>query len=285
MKRLLLLSLGILILHIETKSQELYRNEVGIFLGGSYYTGDLNPNKHFLQTKFAGGLLYRYNISPRWALKVSALIGGLEASDQNSKANIERNLSFRSYIFDFSPQIEFNFLQYIMGDKKHFISPYIFAGLSVFNFDPKAQENGQWYALHSLGTEGQGTTIPGKNKPYSLTSIALPFGLGVKISPARFLSLGLEWGIRKTFTDYIDDVSTVYPDPVILAAENGAIAAALSDRSLTDQGKHVDLERGNSRTKDWYVFTGLTATIRIKTKSARCPAYKQHPRTTIKYKD
>ncbi|MEI6852933.1 MAG: DUF6089 family protein, partial [Bacteroidota bacterium] len=241
-------------------------------------------NKHFLQTKFAGGILYRYNITPRWAFKVTALIGGLEGSDAKSKANVERNLSFRSYIFEFSPQIEFNFLQYILGDKKHFISPYIFAGASVFNFNPQANLNSTWYSLHGLGTEGQGTTLEGKKNPYSLTSISIPFGIGVKISPARFLSLGLEWGIRKTFTDYIDDVSTVYADPVILAAENGPEAAALADRSLTP-GNHTDLARGNPRTKDWYVFTGLTACFRIKTKAVRCSAYKQHPKIKIKYKD
>jgi hypothetical protein len=284
MKRLFFLILLPLLFQFSSHAQEMYRSEIGVFLGGSYYTGDLNPNKHFLQTKFAGGILYRYNITPRWAFKASALIGGLQASDARSKANIERNLSFRSYIFDFSTQIEFNFLQYILGDKKHFISPYIFAGASVFNFNPQANLNSTWYSLHSLGTEGQGTTIEGKKNPYSLTSIAIPFGIGLKISPVRFMSLGLEWGIRKTFTDYIDDVSTVYADPVILAAENGPAAAALADRSLTP-GDHTDLARGNPRTKDWYVFTGLTVSIRIKSKASKCAAYKQHPKIKNRYKD
>jgi hypothetical protein len=287
MKRLFFLVLLFLIIRIDSKAQELYRSEVGVFLGGSYYTGDLNPNKHFLQTKFAGGIIYRYNITPRWAFKTSALIGWLEASDAKSKANVERNLSFKSYIFDFSTQIEFNFLQYIIGDKKHFISPYIFAGASVFNFNPQASLNGTSYSLHSLGTEGQESTIDGAPKPYSLTSIAIPFGLGVKISPARFLSLGLEWGIRKTFTDYIDDVSTVYPvDPKVLKSEN-PVAYELSDQSLPPEsrGSHAGLERGNPHTKDWYVFTGLTVCFRIKGKTARCAAYKHYPKLKIKYQD
>jgi hypothetical protein len=287
MKRLLLLFLFLFLFQFKSKAQELYRSELGVFLGGSYYLGDLNPNKHFLQTKIAGGIVYRYNITPRWAFKTSALIGGLEASDAKSKANVDRNLSFRSYIFDFSTQIEFNFLQYILGDKRHFISPYIFVGASVFNFNPQAKLEGTWYSLHSLGTEGQGTTITDASKPYSLTSIAIPFGLGVKISPSRFLSLGLEWGIRKTFSDYIDDVSNVYPDPVVLAAENGATAAALSDQSLPveSRGTHSGLERGNPNTKDWYVFTGLTVCFRIKSRASKCSAYKQHPHIKINYKD
>jgi hypothetical protein len=294
MKRLFFLVLIFFLLHVDLKAQVLYRSEVGVFLGGSYYTGDLNPNKHFLQTKFAGGILYRYNITPRWAFKTSAMIGGLEASDAKSKANVERNLSFRSYIFDFSTQIEFNFLQYIIGDKKHFISPYIFIGASVFNFNPQAKLNSEWYSLHGLGTEGQGSTIDGVPKPYSLTSIAIPFGLGVKISPSRFLSLGLEWGIRKTFTDYIDDVSTSYPanDPGssyqgTFKDESGPVAYELSDQSLPveSRGTHGGLERGNPKTKDWYVFTGLTVCFRIKGKSARCAAYKQYPKLKIKYQD
>ncbi len=286
MKRIVLIVLIPFLMHFETNAQDkgFYRNEVGVFVGGSYYLGDLNPYKHFLQTKFAAGLLYRYNITPRWALKVTALIGGLEGSDAKSKANLDRNLSFRSFIFEFSPQIEFNFLQYQLGDKKHFYTPYIFAGASVFYFNPQAMSGSTWYSLHSLGTEGQGTTLPDTKKPYSLTSIAIPFGLGVKVSPFKFLSLGLEWGIRKTFTDYIDDVSTVYADPVVLAAENGPQAAAMADQSLTS-GNHTGLARGNPKTKDWYVFTGLTATFRIKSKATHCDAYEKHPKIKNRYRD
>jgi len=287
MQKKLLIGLLSFFLAYGLNAQDFYRSEIGVFLGGSYYVGDLNPSKHFLKTKFAGGLVYRYNITPRWALKVNALLGGLEASDAVSKANVERNLSFKSYIFEFSPQIEFNFLQYITGDKKHFISPYIFVGVSLFNFNPKAELDGTWYPLQSLGTEGQGTTIPDTKKPYDLTTVAIPFGLGLKISPHKSISLGLEWGIRKTFTDYIDDVSTVYVlDPTTLEAENGAVAYSLADRSLTGTpNDHKGLARGNSKTKDWYVFTGVTVAFRIKPKHQRCDAYKQHPKIKIKYKD
>ena len=283
MKRLLLLVIFPILFNGALKAQEFYRNELGIFGGGSYYIGDLNPSKHFLQTKFACGIVYRYNITPRWALKINALYGGLEASDARSKANVNRNLSFKSYIFEFSPQIEFNFLKYLLGDKKHFISPYIFVGASIFNFNPKAQYGGSWYSLQPLGTEGQGTTIEGAKKTYALTTIAIPFGLGVKIAPFKFLSIGLEWGIRKTFTDYIDDVSTNYADPSLLAAMNGSMALALSDPSTI---KHeAGVARGNPNTKDWYVFTGLSISFRIKTKNGLCPAYEKHPKLKTKYRD
>lgn len=290
MKKIIFLSLLLPFLLAKSGfSQDFYRSEFGLFLGGSYYLGDLNPSKHFLQTQPAGGLIYRYNITPRWAFKMSALLGWLKASDARSKANVERNLSFRSYIFDFSTQIEFNFLPYITGHDKFFITPYIFVGASVFNFSPQANYNGTWYNLQPLGTEGQGTTIEDTRKPYALTTISIPFGLGLKYSPHQAVSLGLEYGIRKTFTDYIDDVSTRYANPVILAAENGPMAATLADRRIAPEGEVLPdptgLERGNSRTKDWYVYTGLTITIRIKPQTKRCPAYKQHPRVKIKYRD
>lgn len=263
------------------------RSEVGVFGGVSYYVGDLNPSKHFLLSKPAFGIIYRYNISPRFALKINGLYGTIEGSDAISKANSSRNLSFKSYITDISVQIELNFLKYITGHDKYKFSPYIFAGISLFNFNPRAQINGSWYALQPIGTEGQGTTLPNVSKRYSLTNVAIPFGLGIKYSPAKFLCIGAEWGLRKTFTDYLDDVSTVYADPVILAAENTEIAAMLADRTIRADGEAVNntgLQRGNSKTKDWYSYAGIFVQFRIKQKNGLCDAYKKHPKIKIRYK-
>lgn len=269
-----------------TANAQYARSEVGVFGGVSYYIGDLNTSKHFFQSKPAFGILYRYNISPRFSLKVNGYYGTLMASDATSKVNIIRNLSFKSYITDISVQIELNFLRYITGHDRYIFSPYIFAGVSLFNFNPKAEYKGKWYALQPLGTEGQGTTLPGVSNRYSLTSVGLPFGLGVKYTPFKFMCIGLEWGLRKTFTDYIDDVSTVYADPVILAAENTPIAAILADRTIIEEGVPVSntgLQRGNSKTKDWYSFAGLFIQFRIKPKHGMCDAYKKHPKIKIKY--
>jgi hypothetical protein len=284
MKKIVIIFL-VLILFKEADAQ-FARSEVGVFGGVSYYVGDLNPSKHFLGSKPAFGIIYRYNISPRWALKVNGFYGTLQGSDMASKENIDRNLSFKSAITDISAQIELNFLRYVTGHDRYFISPYIFTGISLFNFNPKAQYEGSWYALQPLGTEGQGTTIPGVGKRYSLTTVGIPFGLGLKYSPAKFMCIGFEWGLRKTFTDYIDDVSTMYVDPVILAAENTPIAAQLADRTLPQAGESVNntgLQRGNSRTKDWYSFAGIFVQIRIKPKTSTCPAYEKHQRIKIRY--
>lgn len=263
------------------------RSEVGLFGGVSYYVGDLNPSKHFLLSKAGYGIIYRYNISPRFAMKINGFYGTLEGSDAISKANVSRNLSFKSYITDISVQIELNFFKYITGHDKYKFSPYIFTGISLFNFNPRASINGDWYALQPLGTEGQGTTLSIVGKRYSLTNVAIPFGLGIKYSPAKFLCIGAEWGLRKTFTDYIDDVSTVYADPMILAAENTEVAALLADRTLREDGEPVNntgLQRGNSKTKDWYSFAGIFVQFRIKQKHGLCDAYKKHPKIKIRYK-
>ena len=162
-----------------------------------------------------------------------------------------------------------NFLPYFTGSAKYNFAPYIFAGLSVFSYNPRAQYNGVWYDLQPLGTEGQGTTAYTGRKTYSLTQIAFPFGIGCKFSLNKLFCFGVEWGMRKTFTDYLDDVSTTYVDPVQLEAEKGTVAAALSNRSITIPGQpsiEPGKARGNSRTKDWYAFAGLTLTMKIITK-------------------
>ena len=80
--------------------------------------------------------------------------------------------------------------------------------------------------------------------------------------------IGYEFGLRKTFFDYLDDVSTTYADPNILGAERGPIALAMSYRG--DEVKIGDPNypaegsiRGGSKYKDWYYFTGLTLAIGI----------------------
>ena len=126
--------------------------------------------------------------------------------------------------------------------------------------------NGSWYELQPLGTEGQGTKAYPGLTPYKLTQFGVPFGIGAKISLSKILCVGLEWGMRKTYTDYLDDVSTTYPDPVLLKAQKGEIAMELSNRSIPVAGEHpvqAGVQRGNSKTRDWYSFAGLTFTVKI----------------------
>jgi opacity protein-like surface antigen len=251
-------------------SLQAQRNEIGLLVGTTYYLGDLNPSKQFFLTKPAGGLLYRYIFNSRWALKLDGIYGNVEGDDAKSKTNEKRNLSFKSPIFEFSSQLELNFLPYVTGNKKRdYFTPYIFGGIGVFSYKPRANYNGTWYNLQPLGTEGQGTSAGGRQ--YSLVKVAFPFGLGVKYSVGNSICVGLEWGLRKTTTDYLDDVSTTYADPLVLS-ENGPMAQYLADRSSSPN--EAGVQRGNAKTKDWYSFAGIFITIKFKAlKDEKCPAY------------
>ena len=235
------------------------KSEVGFLLGASFYMGELNPSTPFANSKFAGGILYRYNINNRFALRGNLLFATVSGSDAKTNKNNPRNLSFTSPITELSTVVEINFMELHPSGKGNWFSPYVFGGIGVFNFNPKAEYEGRAYALQPLGTEGQG--LPGMKKKYSLTNCAIPFGLGIKINFAKRISIGLEWGMRYTFTDYLDDVSTVYYDNALLAELRSPLTAALADRS---EVKHVAKSgRGNPRTKDWYSFAGFSMAFKL----------------------
>lgn len=247
------------------------RSEVGIMLGTTYYLGDLNYGNHFGLTQPAGGIIYRYNINPRWALKMNGLYGEVTGDDASAVGeNPDRNLSFKSHVLEFSAQMEHNFFQYFTGSKKARFSPYIFGGVSLFSYNPKAEYDGEWYELQPLGTEGQGTTLYPDRKEYALTQVSLPFGIGFKWSLSRSVCFGGEWGMRKTFTDYIDDVSLTYADPDVLLAENTEIAMILADRRVQQglEPYEEGVQRGDSKNKDWYSFAGIFLTVKIRGKGS-----------------
>jgi len=250
--------------------------EVGVFLGGSYYIGELNPTTQFDQfTQPAAGIVFRYNFNPRLSLRFNGLYGSIQGDDSfsNSPSQLQRNLSFKSNIFELSSQLEFNFLDYEIGNEKHGFTPYIFGGLAIFHFNPQTKVKSAWVDLQPLGTEGQGLPDAGSSRKYKLTQIALPFGIGIKANLAKSIGVSIEWGMRKTFTDYLDDVSTTYYNPAVLAAKHGAMAAQLSDPSIgTDPNySNVGRQRGNPTTKDWYSFAGIALTVKIKQKRKTCP--------------
>lgn len=246
--------------------------EFGAFLGGSNYGGDLAPEPVIMEeTHAAVGILGRYNFNETFSLKSQIYYGTISGSDENSPSNSwrrERNLSFRSRILDFGAQVEVNFAGFWITDQRKRSSPYGFLGFSVFNFDPQAQtQGGNWVSLQPLGTEGQGTTRYNDRQKYSLTQVSIPFGAGYKIAFNQNWSMGIEIGARKTFTDYLDDVSKTYVSPELLRATHGGQSAQLADR--TDEVVEGDFnrspgdQRGNPTRDDWYGFAGITFTYTI----------------------
>jgi len=253
------------------RKRKPFYTDIGVFMGGSYYNGDINPTRHFPleSTHLALGLVARKNLNSRWALRASVLYGNLSADDQDSDNQFQqtRNLDFYSSIFEASTTIEFNFLKYYPFDPfgyfRHptYFTPYTFIGLGVFRFNPKTNLAGNTYELHAVQTEGES---------YSRTSISVPFGMGIKLRISERLLFSAEWGLRRTFTDYIDDVSGKYPNsPEGLSR----IGQELSDRSLEQNapdGTNWGTQRGNSQTRDWYSFAGLMLTFNITTNPDRC---------------
>lgn len=263
MKRFLFFSLTLLFLSPLAAQKS---DEIGLFLGGSYYIGELNSQHLSSLTRPAGGVVYRHNFNPRLAVAGSMLFGSVQGIDARSSSyqQQQRNLSFRSSIYELAGRMEFNFIEYEMGKDKHSFTPFMFLGVAGFNFNPKASFGNQWVALQPLKTEGQ-------SKGYMKTQISIPFGAGIRLNLAKRIGLVAEWGMRKTFTDYIDDVSTTYADAATLYANGGPLAVAIADRStnVNDAGK----QRGNPRNKDWYSFAGVTLTFQLAAKPSKCSAY------------
>ncbi|MCH2044683.1 MAG: DUF6089 family protein [Saprospiraceae bacterium] len=235
-------------------------SSISFGLGTSNYLGDLvPPQQFFLETRVAANLGYQYNFSPRLVAKTQVILGQLAGNDQNSAigtGRYERNLSFKSSLFEWNLIGQFNIIPYKPEKGKTAFTVYPFAGIALFHFNPKTEYQGEWIALQPLGTEGQGSSTYPDRRVYKRTQLAIPFGAGLTVGLNKKLNLNLEFGLRKTFTDYIDDVSLDYVDPEILKRENGLLAAALSNRSYDVDGNQIDktnVPRG-SAGKDWYTI-------------------------------
>lgn len=231
--------------------------EAGIYGGISYYLGDINPSKQFKQIKPAYGALARYNISPRWSFSFAITTTNLIGDDLVVLHNKDRALNFSSRVYDGSILAEFNFFDYFTGSKKNYVSPYIFGGISMFHFTPRTLDG---VLLRPQGTEGQFSFNPQDERigpePYSPFSFSIPFGVGVKYSLTKRLGMAIEWRMHKTFTDYIDDISTVYYEDT--ESQSGI---------EFEQG----MQRGDRNTNDWFSFAGVSLTYKFNLiKKAKC---------------
>ena len=280
MKRLitntLLLIIISLVFNFASTAQQFKPNtEVGLILGTSYYLGDLNTT-HFNQSSATAGLVIRKNIDKRFVYKAEFMYLNIKSDERQSSDTIalDRGLHFRSPIYELSGQIEFNFLPYQSGNPLYTWTPFVYTGISIFSFNPQAENiNGEWVDLQELGTEGQGTTTEfdgNTRSKYSLIQFAIPIGGGLKIAVNENFNIVLEYGARKTFTDYLDDVSTTYAGPNI----NGSWPVEMSDlaQQMSDpNGTHVkDEQRGNPDKKDWYSFAGITLSFKLNNNTKDC---------------
>ena len=184
MKRFLL-HISLLLCAFNANSQI---NELGVFVGGINYIGDIGPTNYIAPNETAIGVLYKWNRSPRHAYRFSYTQGSLKSKDIDSDvpSRNQRGFSFENSVKEFSAGLEFNFLDFDLHDSKTKISPYVYSGVSYFIYDE----------IYILGDKS--------NVDYKSSAFSIPMVVGVK---GRFLKnfiIGAEVGFRYTFTDNLD---------------------------------------------------------------------------------
>jgi hypothetical protein len=227
--------------------------------GVAGYSGDLKQHAITLsQAKLVGSIGARYDLNEHLSARVYFSYGSLGASDAKRKDSLRsRNLSFQTKLLDFELGAQYN----ILNLNEHWWTPYVFAGAGFFHYNPYTKAaNGDKVFLKPLSTEGEGF-IPGVNN-YKPWQFCIPFGIGADYSLDEDNKIGVEFGFRKTFTDYIDDVSTSYVDQSALANARGIQAVSLAWRG-TGPYPPAGTPRGNASKKDNYYFITLTYTFRF----------------------
>lgn len=271
--------------------------EVGINIGPSFFLGDLGGNRgegtRFIKdvnlslTKIMKGVFISVYPNEWIGIRAAAQIGKLESQDRiiDTKGRAElyrkqRNLDFRSNISEVYIAAEFYPLMLLNSgneDYKPRIRPYGVIGIGAFRFNPQGSltdgsGNKTWYYLRPLHTEGQGFPEYPERKEYSLTQINIPMGGGLKYYVSERVTISLELLLRKSLTDYIDDVSTNYIDPNLfdnyLSPQNAIIARKISDKinpivSPSVTRNSPGTQRGNPNQNDSYFTTFLKFGIRL----------------------
>lgn len=237
-----------------TEAQSFYsaRRERSLILSGglgtSTYYGDLANSNAYIKANPNVNAALQYFLTNRIGARVElnwfTLAG--DDKDANGGGRVERNLSFQSSNFELSAVGMINLFTH--GDRfyrRPGINIYGFAGIGLLYFNPKATDQlGNSVSLQPLKTEGVA---------YSLVAPVIPFGLGIRFKVNPMFNLSIEAGFRKTFTDYLDDVSTTYPGA---SSFNGdAQAIYFSDRRVDPalNGTAGGI-RGNSNSLDSYLL-------------------------------
>jgi hypothetical protein len=243
------------------------RVHVGVAGGLANYNGDL-LDKLYAKKLTNGfiGFTAHYELEDQILIRAAFNFARVDGSDAYSnKENLRlRNLRFESAISEFSVVGEY----YLFNLYEKRFSPYGFIGLGVFHFDPYTNDStGRKVFLQPLSTEGQGLSQYPKQKPYKLTQLALGFGGGARYAINDNMNIGVEFSQRKTFTDYLDDVSSIYVDENILLQAKGPKAVEMAFRGDELPGGQIypghGAQRGTPSEMDWYYFFGINFEIKF----------------------
>lgn len=151
-------------------------------------------------------------------------------------------------------------------------------GIGIFRFNPQAKWEDKWYELQPLSTEGQGLNNFTNRQPYKKVQFCLPIGTGFHIGLSKRMALIFEFSLRKTFTDYLDDVSTTYVPLDDLGKERGKIATILSNRILSKDAMLHSLNlmgRGDPKNKDWYIIGSVGIVFNVLGKNSQYNFFKK----------
>lgn len=299
-KRILLLLISFTILHNSYSQTFLFGEkikwEVGLNFGPSFFLGDLGGNSgkgtnnikdiNLEFTKMMKGVFITAYPKGWLGIRLAADITYLEGSDDiitttgiNELYRKQRNLDFKTSVLEGYLALELFPTMMLRRDKEYQpkLRPYGLIGVGVFHFNPKgslsdASGNKTWYELHPLKLEGQGMTEYPDAQPYKLTQINVPIGAGIKYFVSERVNVSTEVLYRKTFTDYIDDVSKNYIDPnnfsKYLSAGDAAVASKLSDKvqPIIFPGMTrfpTGNQRGDTKDGDTYFSLVLKLGIRL----------------------
>jgi hypothetical protein len=261
------------------------RHRIFISIGATNFLGDLGganrigSGKGSLRDfdiqaiKPAFQIGYNYRLSKFMAIRSAFTYAWLSGNDAYTTETFRqnRNLNFRTPIYELSSAFEViweikrkghqYYLKGVKGWTNYRYATYIYGGLALSYFNSKAKYGDTWYALRPLSTEGEG--IVPTRKRYSPVQFTIPLGIGVKVRISKTLEIGIEYTARIGFSDYIDDVSTTYFDPVAIKSANGAkgdLAAEIANPALqknpTDplyRSTIAGQQRGNPNNKDSYL--------------------------------
>jgi hypothetical protein len=274
--------------------------EVGINMGPSFFLGDLGGNAgkgtRFIKdvnlefTEIVKGFFVSAYPNDWLGFRFTAQTGSLKGEDNIINTHgvdelwrKQRNLDFRSTLHEAYVVAEFFPFMYLRrNDDEDFaprLRPYGVAGIGIFHFNPQgsitdANGNKTWHYLKPLRTEGQGMAEYPNRRQYSLTQPNMPLGAGLKYFISNRLNVSFELLLRKSFTDYIDDVSTEYIDPNLfdkyLSPGDDIIARSIHDKTYGIVTPGVTryepgTQRGNPRQNDSYFSLLMKIGVRIGT--------------------
>ena len=204
-------------------------HEVGVFLGGSNFIGDVGKTNYVSPNELAFGILYKWNKSPRHSYRFSYMQSTISGNDLDSEVpgRYQRGYKFKNEIKEFSMGLEFDFFDFNLHDGKKKMTPYVCLGVSYFAYDELFVVNGE------------------TKKDYGAGAFGIPIIVGVKTNIADHWVLGMEVGVRYTYTDNLDGSNPKNPNL-------------------------QSLEFGNVNSNDWYVFSGITMTYTFGNKPCYC---------------